>query len=107
MPAKKTKKESLLEVIARNVASIRDDMAMQNDVAMATKNDITSLRTEMKQGFEAVDRQLRDKATKDDIRELENKLIEDTGAVTGVEQKHYRSHAQRIARLEKTVFKIA
>lgn len=91
----KSKKESQLDVIARHVAEMHQNMATKDDLkAFATKDDIRQLEKNIRQ----------DMATKDHIKDLEKKLIEDTDAVTGVEQKHYRSHAQRIARLEKEVF---
>ena len=89
----KSKKESQLDVIARNVATL---VGTVGDIkkTMATKKDLFEMETRIRENM----------ATKEDIRTLETKLVEDTGAITGVEQKHYRSHAQRIARLEKEVF---
>ncbi len=67
----------------------------------ATKEDLNAMEQRMVNRFDNLRSEM---ATKTDIFNLEQKLIEDTGAITGVEQKHHRSHAQRIARLEKTVF---
>ncbi len=81
-----------------------DDLALmiQNNVAM--KEDLKALERRTDQRFNELDRHLKEKATTEGLRELENKLIEDTGAVTGVEQKHNRSLTQRVTRLEKEVF---
>ena len=95
----KAKKEKQLDVIARHVAEMHRTMAKKNDVAEIVSRENKALEKRMDERFNEVDRQLMGKATKDGLRDLENKLIEDTGAVTGVEQKHYRSHVQRIARL--------
>lgn len=97
MALKKSKKESQLDIIARHVADIHGKMATKDDLKelrQATKKDLFEMETRIRE----------DIATKDDLRALEAKLIEDTGTITGVEQKHHRSHAQRIARLEKEVF---
>ncbi len=102
MTEKKSKKESQLDIIARQVADMHSSMVTKDEAkSFATKNDITHLRTEMNKKFDEVREEM---ATKKDVHDLEQKLIEDTGAITGTEQKHYRSHAQRIARLEKEVF---
>ena len=77
------KKESQVDVMARHIADIHQQMPN-----FATKNDIKNLREEIR----------------GDIHDLEVKLIEDTGAVIGTEQKHFHSQTQRIARLEKEVF---
>lgn len=106
MALKKSKKESQLDVIARNVATLVGTVGGIKKT-MATKDDIRDIRAEMstkKDLFEMETRIREDMATKDGLHDLEAKLIEDTSVLTGVEQKHHRSHAQRIARLEKEVF---
>lgn len=98
MAKKKTKKESPIDIIARNVAAIRRDMATKEDLkAFATKKDLFEFRTEMNERFKEV-------ATKEDLYDLERKLIEDTSVITGVEQKHHDSLTQRVMKLEKVVF---
>lgn len=77
---------------------IQNNVAMKDDLKnMTTKTDVAELRLEMNE-------RLDDVAHKDDIRDLETKLVEDTSTVTGVEQKHYDSITQRVVRLEKAVF---
>lgn len=87
----RSKKEKPTDIIARTVARI-DETVTRMETNMATKDDIYQIRREM--------------ATKDGLAELEQKLIDDTGAVSGTEQRHFRSLTQRVARLEKTVFPI-
>lgn len=91
MATEKKKKESQLDIIARGVAEIKQNMA-QN---MATKKDLANLETRLTNKIDKV---------QESVESLDKKLIEDTGAMTGVEQTHNRSLVQRVARLEKKVF---
>ncbi|HLC99632.1 MAG TPA: hypothetical protein VJC11_01565 [Patescibacteria group bacterium] len=111
MNNKKSTKTSQLDIIARHVAEMHATMVTKDNARnFATKNDLNNFATKddlkayAKRTEEQFDEIRGKMATKDDIRELEAKLIDDTGAITGVEQKHFRSHAQRITRLEKAVF---
>lgn len=107
MPQKKAQKESQLDVIARHVADMHRNMLTKEDAKsfatkediknFATKTDIAELRLEMNERFDDV-------ASKDDLHDLETKLIEDTGIITGVEKKHYDSLTQRVIKLEEKVF---
>lgn len=86
-------------MIQRNVVSV---MVTKDDLkTFATRDDLKAMEKRTNDRFDEMRMEM---ATKSDILELERKLIEDTDAMTGVEQKHYRSHAQRIAHLEKEVF---
>lgn len=103
MPQKKskTKAESQLDLVVRNVASLTASMAeLAQSVAHLTKA-IASLTMYVKENvatkkelFEAETRIRSVMAIEEDAEELEDKLIENTG----------RPLIQRVSRLEKEVF---
>lgn len=94
---KKKKKESQLDIIARGVAEIKENMATKDDLkSFATKKDLADLEVRLTNKIDKV---------QESVESLDKKLIEDTGAITGTEQKHFRSLTQRVARLEKNVLK--
>ncbi|OGN27943.1 MAG: hypothetical protein A3A33_04255 [Candidatus Yanofskybacteria bacterium RIFCSPLOWO2_01_FULL_49_25] len=96
MPAKKksVSNEDLLKAMGLGFQSIEN--------RMATKEDLRAVKEDLK----AVEIRLTNKIDKvqESVDDLETKLIDDTGAITGTEQKHNRSLNQRVSRLEKEVF---
>ena len=110
MKASKNKKmtiDDLAEMIQRNVA-MKDDLknfATKDDLKnFATKADLNAFEKRNNERFTEIDQSLKEKATKNDIHALETKLIEDTGTIIGVEDKHYEKLTQRVVLLEREVF---
>jgi hypothetical protein len=94
-----TKKE-LTEALGEHSNKIVEDLTEVITAGFglaATKRDLQAANTQLAEIKEAM-------ATKDDIADLEHKLVEDTGAITKTEYGHHQSVAQRLAHLEKQVF---